>query len=84
MKCKLLTSAVFAQLVIAGSAQAQDTNNDGVYALDEIVVTAQKRSQSVQDIGGSVSAISGDQLEALGLTEPADLSKLVPNFMTGM
>lgn len=49
-------------------------------ALEEILVTATKRVESIQDVPISVSAISGDQIQDLGIVDMADLSLYVPNF----
>jgi iron complex outermembrane receptor protein len=46
--------------------------------LEEVVVTAQKREQSLQDVGISVSAFSGEQLQALGATSTVDIAQQVP------
>ena len=61
----------------AGSSQK--VNNDAE-ALQEIIVTAQKREQSVNSIGMSITAVSGEQLTQLGVSNVADLTKLVPGF----
>ena len=37
--------------------------------LEEVVVTAQKREQNIQDVGISISAFTGDQMKALGFQE---------------
>jgi iron complex outermembrane receptor protein len=50
--------------------------------LEEIVVTAQKREQSVQDVGIAISTYSGEQLRNLGLTSAQDVSALAPNVTT--
>lgn len=52
----------------------------GTMQLEEVVVTAQKRSQSLQDVPISVSAVSGEKLNEAGITNFADLSAYVPNF----
>ncbi len=49
-------------------------------AIEEIVVTAQKRAQSIQDVPLSVTAISGDRLDALQRNEIADLAKTLPGL----
>ena len=46
---------------------------------DEIVVTAQRRSQSVQDVAATINAYSGEQLDKYRFDEVEDVSKLVPN-----
>lgn len=48
--------------------------------LQEIVVTAQRRAQNVQDVPIAISAISGDALLQAGIRDPRDLSLLVPNL----
>ena len=46
--------------------------------LEEVIVTAQKREQSIQDVGIAISAFSGYQLETLGYDESIDLARIVP------
>lgn len=48
--------------------------------IEEIVVTAQKREESINDVPISISAFSGDALKALGVTDTRDLGNLVPGF----
>lgn len=48
--------------------------------LDEIVVTAQKRVQKLEDVPISISTISGDKLEKSGVTSAEGLSDYVPSF----
>ncbi len=48
--------------------------------LEEVVVTAQKREQSLQDVGISVTAFSGEQMEALGLNTSQELFQQVPGL----
>lgn len=52
--------------------------------LEEIIVTAQKREQNLQDVGISVTAFSGDQIKKLGFQTTADLVAHTPglNFVT--
>ncbi len=50
--------------------------------LEEVVVTAQKREQNLQDVGISVTAFSGEQLRALGYTNAQELSALAPGVST--
>lgn len=49
-------------------------------ALEEIVVTAQKRAESLQDVPISVSAMSGEKLAEAGIPAMADFSAYIPNF----
>lgn len=48
--------------------------------LQEITVTAQKRSESAQDVPIAISAFSSDMLEQLGVTRAQDFVAQVPNM----
>lgn len=47
-------------------------------AIDEVLVTAQKREQRMQDVGIAVTAVSGDQIKALGYTNAQEVTALAP------
>ena len=49
--------------------------------LEEVIVTAQKRAERLQDVPISISAIGGSQLETRGIEGGADLSGLAPNLV---
>ena len=46
--------------------------------LEEIVVSAQKREQNVQDVGIAIAAYSGDQLREFGVTSSFDIAAYTP------
>ena len=46
--------------------------------LEEVIVTAQKREQSIQDVGIAITAISGEQMEALGFANSIEISRYSP------
>ena len=48
--------------------------------LEEVVVTAQKREQSLQDVGIAVTAFNGDQLQAMGTDTVQKLQDMTPNL----
>jgi iron complex outermembrane receptor protein len=50
--------------------------------LDEIVVTAQKREQDIQDVGISISAFTGDQMKTLGIQTSSAIAAFVPGVHT--
>lgn len=50
--------------------------------LEEIVVVAQKRDQSLQDVGIAVSAFTGDQIEQLGWTSAEQVTAMSPGVTT--
>jgi iron complex outermembrane recepter protein len=63
-----------------GNTDASAQSQAGV--LNEIVVTAEKRSESVNSVPMSINALSGDQLTQLGIHSTDDLAKVVPGFST--
>lgn len=48
--------------------------------LEEVVVTAQKRSESLQDVPISMNAINSDQLEALNIKDFGDYVAQIPSI----
>lgn len=62
----------------AFAAEAAASGSDSV-KLEEIVVTAEKREQNLQQIPISITAISAAQAEFRGITEVKDISSLAPN-----
>lgn len=48
--------------------------------IEEIVVTAQKREENLQDVPISISAFSGESLDARGVTEPSGLGQITPGL----
>jgi len=51
--------------------------------VEEIVVTAQKREENLQDVPISVSAFSADALDAKGIDDPKDLAQFTPGLYYG-
>lgn len=62
-------------LTLSTAAQAQ---------LEEIVVTAQKRSESLQDVPIAMQAVTGDQLERYNADSAEDILNLFPNLNTNV
>ena len=78
------TQQKYALTPIAGAVAAalcpvqQATAQDDAIALEEIIVTATKRSLSVQDIPASVQAITGEAIAAMGAKGIEDYARFVP------
>jgi iron complex outermembrane receptor protein len=70
----LLGGPVF---LISSDVSAQQA---GSSELEEIVVTARRRAESMQEIPISVVAVSSDQIEQLSIQTMGDLTQAVPNF----
>ena len=54
--------------------------NGATQVLEEVVVTAQKREQNIQDVGIAVTAFSGEQLEQLGVTNTTEITQQSPGL----
>jgi iron complex outermembrane receptor protein len=91
MRAALLTSvSACLALSLAAPADAQSSpaappatqavTNDGSQIAD-IVVTAQRREESVQDVPIAISAFSGDQLRSQGVSNTLQLGQYVPNLV---
>ncbi|NKJ44509.1 TonB-dependent receptor [Novosphingobium sp. SG720] len=79
------TATAFAAVAAATSAAAQ-TADPANGALSEIVVTAQKRSESAQNVPIAINSIGIKQLSASGITTSTELKELSPalNFNTNL
>ena len=76
----LLGSTALTMTPVAAMAQAP-AEADAATSIrqDEVVVTARKREERLQDVPMSLSAIGGEALETAGYTELSDLSRLTSN-----
>ncbi len=65
-------------MLVAGEAHSQEEGASVL--LEELVVTAQKREQNLQDVPISIVALSGNRIWESGIQRLDELSALVPNF----
>ncbi len=79
MRYQLLTRGLLASLVL--SAAPVIYAEEGV--IEEIIVTAQKREQALQDTPVSVTAFTGRTIEDLGFRQSVDITAQTPNFNVG-
>jgi iron complex outermembrane receptor protein len=77
--CSLPASAQEAVSADPSSAQDAASPEDETLRIEEVVVTATKRSERLQDIPASVSAIGGESLERLSVTNIWDLTAKAAN-----
>jgi outer membrane receptor protein involved in Fe transport len=63
----------------AATAQAASA---GDVTVGELVVTAQKREENINNVGMSITAATGDKLNQLGIHDTSDLQKIVPGFQS--
>ncbi len=66
-------------LTLPDVAQAQEGKSARVQ-IEEVIVTAEKRAQSLQEVPVAISAFTSDMLEAQGIDTPQDLQLSVPGL----
>ena len=71
-----LAAAISFSCGLSAVAAESDTNSNG---LEEVVVTAQKRAQNMQEVPVAVTALGSDDLEQAGIETIADLERISPN-----
>src|SRR5256714_13716480 len=73
----ILAAAALASVAARPTARAEQPAATGG-GLEEVIVTAQKREQNLQEIGISLSAVSGSDLAELGVANATDITKSMP------
>ncbi len=68
-------------LAVAGGVILLSQATHAAPALEEIIVTAEKRQESLQDVPISIAAFPQDTLEKLGITDIKGLASQVPNVV---
>ena len=79
MKSVLLAGAAWSAASSMAMAQDAVPQNDQT-AVDDIIVTARRREESLQDVPVAVTAVSGEQLEARGAADITELARSVPSL----
>lgn len=82
-KFLLATSAICWGIALPAFAQVTAEADDDQSGIGEIVVTAQKKEESLQDAAIAIDAVSGDDLLAQGVTNARDITKIVPSLTIG-
>jgi len=72
----MLLGGVACSVAVHGVAAAQEAKRPA--ALEDVIVTATKRDVSLQDVAGSVSAMTGDQLQQMGAQSLSDYVNKMP------
>ena len=82
---KKLSASLFGKSVLAAAlgavvAPAATAQNDAKLKLEEVVVTASKREESLQDVGLSISAFDAEALQFAGINDVSRLELVVPGL----
>lgn len=78
-----LAAASTSTLALAAPGQAQEAAPDAappeVHGLEEIVVTAQRRAENLQEVPIAIAAVTADALSRAGVNDTNSLSQVVPS-----
>ena len=75
LKTRLVASTIIATSLLAAPMLARAADN----TVEEVIVTAQKTSQNVQNVPIAVTAVTARALQTKGITDVSQLSNIAPN-----
>jgi iron complex outermembrane receptor protein len=70
--------ALYGPVVMGQTADTSATESGA--ALEEVVITAQKRTERLEDVPVSAQVVSASALENSNISDVSDLNKLVPSL----
>ena len=76
----ILATSVAAIALSAGAASAQQAPTEGASQVDDVIVTARKREERLQDVPIAVTAVSGETLEREQINVIKDVAGLTPGL----
>ncbi len=84
MNATLTSALVWSTLAPLQSHAQVAATADVTATLEEVVVTAQRRSEKVQDVPIAITALSSADLSARGVRQAGDIASAVPNLMLSL
>ena len=81
MKLTKLHCAVLTAIAASGSLYAEEAKNREKATIEIIEVTATKRAESIQEVPVTVTALTGDSLEILGVSNFGEYVEFLPNVV---
>jgi iron complex outermembrane receptor protein len=76
----ILTATIISCVFTVKTVNANESEVNEEKALEIIAVTAQKRRQSIQDVGVSMTALSDKMIKSLGITDTVNISQQIPGL----
>ncbi|MDE0452358.1 MAG: TonB-dependent receptor [Gammaproteobacteria bacterium] len=74
-------SAVFLGVLLSATAAAEDSVEEYEGLIEQVIVTAEKREQPLQDVPLAVSSFGSEDLQRLVVNETTDIGKYVPGLV---
>jgi len=81
LRCVVASLALTPFLFAASPASAQQAETDAGNRIEEIIVTAQKREQNLQDVGLSVTALDATGMARAGIQDISRMQFVTPGFV---
>ena len=82
MKNATLHSLSLALMLAIGVPLSAQGQEGATASIEEVIVTAARREQSLQSLEKSATVFSGEDLNALGVLQPRDLAEQTPGLLT--
>ena len=79
-KATLAVGVALAAMTTPGLTWAQEATAQGATSLDDVIVTAQRREQSLQEVPITVSVLTAATLEATAADDMGDIAAFVPGL----
>src|SRR5262245_50952068 len=76
--CAAIIGAATLTALNVGPVALAQGNDESVF--EEVIVTAQKREESIYDVPVAISAFTPETIERQGITDLTDIGKFVPNL----
>jgi len=80
---KKILSAVIAGSVCGAAPNMVFAEDGSGYAIEEVIIYARKRAESLQDVPISITSVGSTELESLGAKQLSDLTAVIPNVQIG-
>ena len=78
----VITWAVLGSSAVAQSVDESAQGTGADQAIEEIIVTAQRRAENLQDVPVSITALTSDDIATFRFRDPGELADQVPNLQT--
>ena len=84
MRLVLAGGCALSCLIAGAPALADDAAppGDGIRAIEDIVVTARRREESIQSVPVAVTAFTGETLQAQQINNVVDITRIAPSFLS--
>jgi iron complex outermembrane recepter protein len=76
----LIASAASAQTTPAAGAASDTVESERSFGLEEIIVTARRKAESLQDVPQTVDAVTAEEIERLSFQQFSDVQSIVPGL----